>query len=262
MSLVIEAPVLRKQPAGPNTWRVDFYAPELARLAQPGQFIHVRCGATRDPLLRRPFSLHQVQAETGVVSILFRQVGQGTALLSQVQPGALVNLMGPLGQGYTVGQAPGKTVLVAGGIGVAPLLFLARQLVAAGSQVYAYIGARQAAELLCLTELTEMGVTVQTATDDGSRGFHGPVTTLMSRDCHWREAVMVYACGPRPMLQALAGILTAAGVPGEVSLESAMGCGVGACLACACKTKDGDGTKVSRVCADGPVFPVEEVVWQ
>lgn len=234
---------------------LDFYSPLIARRAVPGQFVHVRCSGGLDPLLRRPISIHAVNLEEGTVRLLYRIVGRGTSTLACRQVGDEIDVLGPLGRGFTFPSSRAKIVLVAGGIGVAPLFFLLQRLAGQGHSIYFLFGARTKADLVALDQIDRYGCNLQLATEDGSTGHRGLVTDLLV-EC-LSGADFVYACGPRPMLRRVAQILSEHGIPGEVSLEERMGCGVGACLSCACRTVSG----MARVCTEGPVFPVGEVVW-
>jgi len=265
--------------------------PEIAAFAKPGQFVHVRCGNTLEPLLRRPVSIHKIEADHGRLSLLYHVVGRGTRLLAEKQPGEQVDLMGPLGRGFTLPEWVNKAVVVGGGIGAAPLLPLVETLVLARVETTVILGARCQELLIGVDPVVELGVEVITATEDGSVGNKGLVTDVLrrvldpcrvqnkaqnhsqdfgrnpgqnpSRDKQSRNQVdYLYGCGPKPMLKAVAALAQEYNIPGEVSLEERMGCGVGACLACACKVrKQGEtGFIYKRVCDHGPVCSLREVV--
>lgn len=301
MSSVADAKVLKQIKVAPDHYRLTLVAPEAALAARPGQFLHVRCGATRDPLLRRPISIHAVDRERGEVTLLYRVAGRGTALLAEKKKGDPVNLLGPLGSGFTLPLGREKVSLVAGGIGIAPLFFLLQELSRRDICAAVFWGSankkqffsaeasgRPGNRFSLLREIRELGHKVILATDDGSVGYPGFVTDLfelcvqggsggevkVSCDADALEALekcklelafqsdRVYGCGPRGMLRRLCEIIDKRGLTGEVSLEERMGCGVGACLSCACKIKEGeDGFQYRRACLEGPVFPAGEVVW-
>ncbi|AEF94124.1 Dihydroorotate dehydrogenase, electron transfer subunit, iron-sulfur cluster binding domain protein [Desulfotomaculum nigrificans CO-1-SRB] len=262
MSKVMDAKVLAVYPVAPETYYMELAAPDIARLAVPGQFVHVRCSDAQEPLLRRPLSIHMVSRPQGVLALLFRVVGKGTALLAQRQPGDSVNLMGPLGRGFTLPLPGSKVAVAAGGIGAAPLVFLVQELANLKCQVTVYVGARDKKNLLCDGQFAQLDAEVVIATDDGSLGFKGTVPELMRRHLDWRRTAMCYVCGPRAMMQEVSAMLSEADVPGEVSLEEKMGCGVGACLSCAVQIQHHGEISTKRVCADGPVFPSWQVVWE
>ena len=255
--------VRRVDHPGAGIFRLRLEAPEIAAAARPGQFVMAACGVERDPLLRRPFSVHDV-TEDGGLDLLIREVGRGTALLAALRAGERVSVLGPLGRGFSLpGESEqGEIALVGGGIGTAPLLFLARRLLERGRAaegVHVLVGAAHAAEARILREdFLELGCPVHISTDDGSLGHHGFVTELLpllpagiNRIC---------ACGPRPMMAAAARFAEARGIACEVSLETRMACGLGACLGCAVPVP-GEPNRYRHVCKDGPVFNAREVDW-
>ncbi|MEG6511348.1 dihydroorotate dehydrogenase electron transfer subunit [Desulforamulus ruminis] len=262
MSKVMDARVLAVYPVAPETFYMELEAPDIARLAVPGQFVHIRCSDSKDPLLRRPLSIHMVSRPKGVLALLFRVAGAGTALLAQKQPGERVNLMGPLGRGFSMPLPGSRIAVAAGGIGAAPLVFLVQELAHMKCQVTLYLGARDKKSLLCDGQFEQMEAEVVVATDDGSFGFKGTVPELMKKHPDWRRTAMTYMCGPKGMMKEIAALLQEADVPGEASLEEHMGCGVGACLSCAVKISHHGEITHKRVCADGPVFPSWQVVWE
>lgn len=264
MSQLLKVEITDCQEIKPGVWVTELLAPALAQSATPGQFLHIRCGEDSDPLLRRPISIHAVYRQSGLVKIMFQVVGRGTAWLARRRNGRL-DVMGPLGRGFTMftGEQEPRLVVVGGGIGAAPLYFLLQELARAGhvEQVKVLLGARSAEQLLIHNAAELLGFTVGVATDDGSAGYRGLVTDLLAEELQ-RRPDFVYACGPEPMLKTLCGMLHNAGVPGEVSVEERMACGVGACLSCVCRVKDAGGLETYRhACVDGPVFAAGEVVW-
>lgn len=274
MSLVADAEVLEQNEVTPGYFRLTLAAPEAATAARPGQFLHISCGKTYDPLLRRPISIHAADRQKGEVSLLYRVAGKGTSLLSGLKRGDSINILGPLGNGFTMPAGNENVFVVAGGMGVAPLYFFLQELSRHHHKAAVLLGASTKEQLICVKEIKDLGHTVLSATDDGSAGHHGTVVELF--DLYARIPVhgcgdyrpdqelngLVYGCGPAPMLKGLCGAMRESGFRGEISLEERMGCGVGACLSCVCKTKDGkDGFRYRRVCAEGPVFPAKGVVW-
>jgi dihydroorotate dehydrogenase electron transfer subunit len=208
-----------------------------------------------DPLLRRPLSVHDCRP--GELALLYRVAGRGTALLAGRKPGDNVEVLGPLGREFPL-LSGRRTVLVAGGIGVAPLAYLARTLLEAGREVLFLFGAKEQQGLYRKEELTLLGAEVRLATDDGSAGCHGPVTGLLRRELK-AGPDPVYACGPDPMLQAVAQLCREAGRECYVSLEARMACGVGACLGCVVPVFQHGQEAYRRVCVEGPVFSAREV---
>jgi dihydroorotate dehydrogenase electron transfer subunit len=239
---------------------LEIDAPGVAAAAEPGQFVHVRVPGL-DPLsLRRPFSI--CGAESGRVAILYKEVGRGTAAMGRLRTGACVSLIGPLGKGFPRETGGRPVLLVAGGYGVAPLLFLARRLPDRGRL---FVGGRSRADVLLTDAFAKLGWTVETATEDGSRGTRGFVTVLLDAwfEAHPDGRPVLYACGPDGLLRAVAGRAADRGLDAWVSLDKHMVCGVGACLACVQALRRPDGTTwIGRVCRDGPVFEGRSVIWE
>ena len=235
----------------------------------PGQFVMIRGAEQQEPLLARPLSVYgfRQQGEERDIDLLYRVVGKGTSLLSGMEPGTRMVVLGPLGNGFT---PPGNTknvILVAGGVGVAPLTFLLRsgwldQTGIAASDCICYLGARTGEQLTGLEGLQRVAVNV--CTDDGSKAFHGTVTDLLRRDIEQYNPheTMIYACGPSAMIRSLGRLLDDRAIPCQVSLEERMACGLGACLGCAVAVHGKSGRKeYRRVCKDGPVFDLREIVF-
>ncbi|KUK40445.1 MAG: Dihydroorotate dehydrogenase B (NAD(+)), electron transfer subunit [Clostridia bacterium 62_21] len=260
MPYVVDAPVLVQREVGPGCFLLELEAPAIAREAAPGQFVHVRVSTTLDPFLRRPLSIHRVDVRRGTLSLLYQVVGRGTALLATARPHQKINILGPLGRGFTILPPPLDTVLVAGGIGIAPLYFLAERLLAAGHRVTLLHGARSRDYLLLAEELFALPLTYIQATDDGSAGMRGTVVDGFGGLN--RRPDFVYAAGPTPMLAALARVVQAMKAHAEFSLEERMGCGVGGCMCCSFKAREGQNWSYRRVCMEGPVYPADKVAWE
>ena len=240
---------------GPGYRRLVFEAPQMASGLQPGQFVHVRVPGLEPTALRRPFSVFD--AAEGFVTILYKTVGRGTAALNAVRPGDGVRVLGPLGHGFPA-DCSGAAYLVGGGYGVAPLHFLAKRLKAAGlSRIVLFAGGRTRADLLALEEFRALGAELRLATNDGSLGTKGLVTEPLDAALATGEACELFACGPDPMLRAVAERAIAHGRKGWISMDRHMICGVGACYACIQRTVRGN----SRCCLEGPVFRAEDLVW-
>lgn len=238
---------------GPDLWEMEFTAPALAREAQPGQFVHIRVGENQDPLLRRPLSLYDVDGD--LITLLYKVVGRGTNILSRYSSEEPLDIMGPLGKGFSLVKDQ-RVLLVGGGVGIAPLLFLGRELMGRNNQVTVLHGAGSGEETCSGPRFTSLGMEYRIATMDGSLGFKGLVTDLMENDMDPQSIDYIYTCGPEPMMAAVAAFAGRNGVPGELSLEEYMACGVGACLGCARKLKTSDPSYV-KICHDGPVFPFD-----
>ncbi|MDD5698814.1 MAG: dihydroorotate dehydrogenase electron transfer subunit, partial [Victivallaceae bacterium] len=212
-------------------YAVRFYAPEICRKTQPGQFVHVRIAKLQDRILRRPFSICDV-SDDGLLTVIYKVVGKGTETLAALPPGTVCDLLGPLGNPYSLPGTDEFPVIVAGGYGSAATYLLARRCRSKGLLL---LGARCAAELILADEFAAAGFEVRPATDDGSCGHRGFVTELIAPvlETNKDKKIRFYACGPTPMLLALAKLLQETGYPdGELSLDHLMCCGVGACFAC------------------------------
>jgi dihydroorotate dehydrogenase electron transfer subunit len=241
--------------------------------ATPGQFVMVRVNGAIDPLLRRPFGIFDVGTYTprqnGAVSqpcfdMLYRVVGKGTAMLSTLHDTDLVDILGPLGTGFDLRSAAEEKLIVGGGVGMAPLYLLAKELVKQ-SKVRLFAGGRTRDDILCITEFERLGVECYVATEDGSLGESGLVTeALLRRLDQLQGGAAIYACGPHGMLNAVAGIAAERGIPCQVSLEGYMACGVGACLGCVApgRSHSPETPDFRCVCTEGPVFEAGELKWR
>jgi dihydroorotate dehydrogenase electron transfer subunit len=237
----------------PGVFHLKVKVPAIASLARPGQFAMLGCGP--DLLLRRPFSFHDANSETGEVSFLYAVVGRGTHWLSRLKPGDAVEILGPLGNGFSIQPDSKNILIIAGGMGVAPLCFLTRQAEGRGLSTTLLLGAATAGEL-CPTGLLPTEATCITATEDGSAGVKGLITDCLPR--YLDEADQVFVCGPLPMYHTLTKEPGLRDKPVQVSLEVRMACGLGVCYGCSIKTTDG----MKKVCLDGPVFSMKEVAWE
>lgn len=246
----------------PGFWLLRLYCPSIARTAEPGQFVHVLCGGGVNSLMRRPLSLHRVDLADDEISILFQVRGEGTRWLTGRRDGDRLSIIGPLGHGFPRPKG-NRVVLVAGGVGVAPLMFLAERLQMDDFEVTCLLGARQADLLLRTDALRSLGVKVEIATDDGSEGYHGLVTELLAAQLSRpAKPAAVYSCGPTLMMRKVAEMAEAAGIPCWVSLEERMACGLGACRGCSVRLKDRNNeVRYENACSYGPVFNAQEVLW-
>ena len=279
-------------------FRLVLRAPQIAPLIQPGQFAHVRLLPMKDALLRRPFSIFQVEGDT--FSILYKTVGKGTEALSRMGFGEELSVIAPLGHGFTVPQAGGETpLLVAGGYGMAAMFLLAQRSPQRG---IAFVGGRRRVDILCEKEFQALGWDVRVATEDGSHGEKGLVTKPLLaelRRSRGDEAqteirnpkseirnLKLFACGPTPMLRAVGKITEEFNVPAELSMDEHMCCGVGVCLTCVIPVRVGGrggdasvaersgggaaaaqrqragGWEYQRTCTEGPVFDSRQILWE
>lgn len=241
--------ILRRAEIAKNTFDFTVRAPELAAVAEPGQFAHIYVpGRT----LRRPISICDIDKDAGTLRFVFQVRGGGTAQLADFQVGDQMDILAPLGHGFTV-EPEKKALFVGGGIGVPPLLGAAKHY---GENAVVAIGFRSRDFVILEDDFRAAGCEVRVATDDGSYGHHGLVLDLI-RDLH---PDVIHACGPMVMLRAVAQFAKENNIRCEISLEERMACGIGACLGCAVELNGEDGTYMGHVCKDGPVFAAERVV--
>jgi len=255
------APIIRKK-----NWNdyvlLALRSPRVARRTRPGQFLMVRVSNQPYPLLRRPLSIHA--RERDGVEIFFTRAGVGTAILADKKPGEMLDILGPLGKGFVLPRVPkGKTFcLVGGGRGIAPLYFLARELQAKGGHPRVFYGGKTEADLPLLQKFAAQKMEVFISTDDGSLGFPGLVTTMLEKElARSAPPAWVCACGPDPMMKRIAEIATERKIPAQLSLESIMGCGIGACWGCVRKVLRGGSAEWVKICEEGPVFEASEIIW-
>lgn len=259
-----EAEITAHREVVPGTFLMTLDAPSIAGSARPGQFVMIRAGSGLDPMLRRPFSICGLYGD-GAIGVLYKVVGQGTAVLSKKRPGDRTHVLGPLGNGFSIGGAY-SLFLVGGGMGVAPLFFLAQDLSRPGNPPFRlFTGFSVSEQVISTRDVLSLEVDWEVATDDGTMGHEGPVTDLLQAaleaDPGNKAAGGVYACGPRAMLEKVAVLTGAAGVSCQVSLEASMACGLGACLGCVVHAAPEESVPFFRVCTEGPVFPAKAVGW-
>jgi len=246
-----KATVISNSEVMPGVYLIWLDSPQIAsQEAQPGQFVMVRCG--EDTLLRRPLSVHQ--ADGGKMALLLTIVGKGTHWLSQRKTGESIDIFGPLGNGYSIHPGSHNLLLMAGGIGVAPLVSLAQQAPKRECSATLLLGAQTASQLYP-KNLLPSKVKLITATEDGTTGRKGLVTDLLPDFISWAD--QVFACGPISMYQTMAAQNLLKTKPVQISLEVRMGCGLGICYGCTIKTRSG----LKQVCKDGPVFDLDAILW-
>ena len=268
----VKKEIIENKKISSDCYKMTFASKEIAEQAKPGQFLHIRCTESYDPLLRRPISIRSLKGN--VVGILYKVVGNGTNLLSKRVSGEFLDVIGPLGNGfdYQLVSNCQLPILVGGGIGVAPLYFLAQILVKQCSNVTVLIGADTKCNILCSNEFKKLGCRVEVSTDDGSYGLHGTVVELLKEKAPSISSKYeirntkyeIFACGSVPMLKHVNQLVCKYNVSSQVSLERQMACGIGACMGCTIKIKNSK-LKIQnykRVCKDGPVFDIKEIVWE
>ena len=254
--------VVAHEVLGESIRRLIFASPEIAAMAQPGQFVHLRVDQGFDPFLRRPFSIHRLDPEKGHVSILYRIVGRGTERLSHYRRGDSIDVMGPLGRPFDLRMPFDHALIVAGGMGIAPVLFLAEELQRLGKGVTVLWGTKTKGDLIDLDfSLRGRASALRFATEDGSKGHAGRVTDLLEAYLGERsdpQGLCGFVCGPVPMILAVQRMVERTPFPWQVSLEEHMACGTGVCQGCGIRIRGEPSYRM--VCVDGPVFDLRGVV--
>ncbi len=263
--------ILRNEELSPDCFLMQIALHLSFADPQPGQFVMIRISGLSEPFLARPFSIYSFSRgrSSCVIELLYRVAGRGTQILAGLIKGSQVEIHGPLGSGFEIDVVMQSVVLIAGGMGIAPLSLLAehicKQVCFTKSSMTFYLGAQNAAGIVGLDKLKKLCYKVNICTDDGSMGKKSLVTQAFQKDMkkYTPENTTVYACGPKPMLRSLAKILRGTKFNTQVSLEERMACGVGACLGCAVAIKEQKNNfSYKRVCADGPVFDLHEIIWE
>jgi dihydroorotate dehydrogenase electron transfer subunit len=282
MLVDVEARVIRNTRLSSDYNVIALAAPEIADATQPGQFVMVKSGHSGDPLLRRPFSVFEVLRSSNRVdglTLLSKRVGITTQILFDAVEGDTISCLGPLGRPYELIDPAAEAWMVAGGVGLAPFATLGEALLARGTKTTLFYGARTGAELFYLDWFKSRGIRLVLATEDGSIGDRARITGPLEQELKNRESripdpgsripdLMLYACGPEPMLEAVAHVAAKFSQPSQVSVERTMGCGMGGCYSCVIPVRDGRGPEEARAaqhyvrsCIAGPVFRGEDLVW-
>ena len=248
---------------GEKLFRLKIHSPGIAKKALPGNFCHLRVNDLTFPLLRRAFSFHRVEKERNSFELLFKVVGPGTGILSRKNPGERIYFLAPLGNSFSLPAKDENAVLLAGGMGIAPLFYLINSLLTKKfnpEKITLFFGVKRKDEYLMINEIVSTGIRLHLATEDGSSGYKGMITELFIQELQSRrfkaKRTKFYACGPNPMLKRISEISRKFNLDCQVSLENHMPCGIGACVGCVVKTSEG----YKRVCKDGPVFDAREVI--
>ena len=253
MKKILEAKVLQQQVIGPQVYQLVVYAPELVAITLPGQFAQLKVKGAQQPLLRRPISVADVDPQAKTLTFIYKVFGEGTQALSLLKKDDYLDLVGPLGNGFNLEAK--HPLLVGGGLGIAPLIYLSR--VFCGRDTEVLLAGRSAQELFWQDLFSTSCKQVHITTDDGSLGVQGNALALLPELLASGKYDVVYTCGPVKMMQGVAKLALEKNIACQVSLEKYMACGIGACLSCSCTTKNG---KRVKVCTDGPVFSAAEVI--
>lgn len=253
-----DAVLLAQTQVTPRLYLATFRCPQVSAAVKPGQFVHLQIPDMEGHMLRRPISVYQVDAESGVMVLLYQVVGFGSDALTRVPDGSVVNMLGPIGQGWEAPEGLSRVLFVMGGVGAAPLYLFAKELTAAGAEIDVVMGAQTEAALACREAYEDLdNAHVTCCTDDGSYGISGFCTVPAAEMMAKNQYDLVVSCGPKPVMAAAAKSAAEYGIPCQVSMEEHMACGIGACLGCIVATTEGN----KRSCVDGPVFDAAKVVW-
>ncbi|HHV98578.1 MAG TPA: dihydroorotate dehydrogenase electron transfer subunit [Clostridiaceae bacterium] len=259
MSKLLKEKIIKIEKLAPLLFRLTIQSEYIAKNAKPGQFVNIKCCDGIDALLRRPISICSVNREQGLFDIVFEVRGRGTEILSLKKPGDILDILGPLGKSFYAPKDNSKIAIVGGGIGVFPLLFLLKELRCAHKT--AFLGFRSAENAVLLDEFKKESDSMYVTTDDGSLGSKGFVTDILEQKLSEESYDIIYSCGPVVMMKRVAEAAQKHEIKCQVSLEERMGCGIGACLVCVCKTRKDDGWEYSHICSDGTVFWSSEVIF-
>jgi len=243
-------------------WHMTVDASGLSETVEPGQFFNILCGNSDSliPFLRRPLSVYRIDSDRQTLEFLYLVKGSGTKKMTEFQAGESIDIFGPLGTGFNLQESHSTILLLARGVGIATLAALAYKAVAENKEVIAILSARSADDLLSADYLTSIGVKVYKVTDEDGTSDVNKVEQLINDLLSEYDIDVLYTCGSKRLSKLMQRIAKREGLPGEIALEEHMGCAMGVCFACVCSLKDGDETKSVRVCVEGPVFPLEQVV--
>lgn len=261
MPALLKEEIINVEQIAPGIFKMVIFSPYTAENAKPGQFVNIKCKEGLDAYLRRPISICEINRDEKTITIVFQVKGKGTKFLSEKKTGDIIDMIAPLGWGTFSLEPVESAVIVGGGIGIFPLYELSRSLKSKCSDITVILGFRNKELTVMEKEFESAASRLLIATDDGSYGVRGFTTDILEDILKEGKKDMIYACGPLPMLKKVARIAEKYGVNCEISLEERMGCGIGACLVCACKTKYGDDWEHSHVCYNGPVFNSREVIF-
>jgi len=253
--------ILSQTKISEDIYSLSLKSNEIARTSSPGQFVHVRIGKGMDPLLRRPLSIHRVDSKKGEIKLLYRIVGRGTKLIQSLEQGDMLDIIGPLGTGFCFDRPFSHALIAAGGMGSAPVFFLIDKLLELKKRITFFWGVKNKREIFDLKDLRNSGLGVRIATEDGSMGEKGLVTDILQSflaEHSEDRSLEGFVCGPRGMLKQVQKMAETTVFDWQVSLEERMACGVGVCMGCGVKMKQG-GYKM--VCSDGPVFNLREILF-
>lgn len=255
-SILTKGKVIEQINLNNDYYKMKIKAPQIAMNAKPGQFVMLSIWKTKDPFLKRPFSFHKIEPKKGTFDILYKEVGKGTQIMANSNIGDQVELIGPFGNGFEIPENIHNIAIVARGRGIAPLLPLVLVSKKRGIGIYAFLSAQTDNLLLCCNEVKSLSKKIFYTTDNGSKGIKGKVTDFLEKELEEVAIDVVYICGSKRLTRHIRKLQKKYNFSAFVSLEEHMACGIGACKGCVHRTKRG----YERVCKEGPVFPVENVI--
>lgn len=259
MSKVLKEKIKAVEQLAPAIYKMTIESEYVASSSKPGQFVNIKCSEGLNALLRRPISICDIDRKNGTFDIVFQVKGTGTEYLSHKKAGNGLDIIAPLGNHFDITDEYANVAVVGGGIGIFPLLSLLKESKAAKKA--AFLGFRSKDSIVMKEEFKSASDNLFISTDDGSEGHKGLIIDLLEEDLLENKYDIIYTCGPTPMIKKTVEIAQKHKISCQVSLEQRMGCGIGACLVCACKTRLGDEWEYSHICKDGPVFWSNEVIF-
>lgn len=260
MAKIIKAEIFTNEKIATDIYKMTLKSEYIAQSAMPGQFVNVKCSEGLNALLRRPISICTVDRINSTFDIIYQIKGIGTQYLSQKNTEGIVDIIAPLGNLFDINEDFKRIAVVGGGIGIFPLLFLLEQK--RNAVRASFLGFRSKEFIVLEDKFKSSSEALFICTEDGSAGHKGLVTEPLESELKQNKYDIIYACGPTPMVKRVSQIAKENSVKCQVSLEQRMGCGIGACLVCACKIRLGDEWEYSHVCKDGPIFWSEEVLFE
>ncbi|MEA3313271.1 MAG: dihydroorotate dehydrogenase electron transfer subunit [Caldisericota bacterium] len=256
-SILTKGKIIEQVNLSNNYHKIKIKAPQIPQEAKPGQFVMLSKWKIKELFLKRPFSFYNIEPNLGTFDILYKNIGKGTQILAESKIGDLVELIGPLGNGFNIPENTRKVAVVARGIGVAPLIPLMLESKKRGIEIYSFLSAQTENLLLCSNKIESISRETFYTTDDGTKGAKGKVTGFLEKILKEIVVDVVYTCGSKRLAKHIRNLQKKYNFLAFVSLEEHMACGIGTCKGCVRKTKYG----YKRVCKEGPVFPVEEVIF-
>ena len=250
--------IVNNEKISDNMYYMGFKSRVIADKGQPGQFVHIKVPDNSSLLLRRPFSINHIDKDREIVYIAYQIIGEGTLILSKLRGGDMLDILGPLGRGFSMEEGIDRVAIIGGGCGIAPLRYIPSYWPKASYT--AFLGYRTRTSIYQLKDFENICSRVWFTTDDGSAGEGGFVTDVFKRELDKIRPQLIMACGPIDMLKQVQHIANEKEIACQISLEERMGCGIGACMVCSCAIKVKEGFEYQKVCSDGPVFPSDEVI--